>query len=87
MTEPYFTGLCKDFVCLRPGSKCTVDVIGEPGCVCPMGCSEREENKVCGVIHGREPTTFRNLCKLERIACLYDLPFALIHEGACSGML
>ena len=79
------TEICNGYVCERPGAVCIVGEDSQPGCECPQGCTTHEEVPVCGLLYGREPETFYNLCKLKRVACLYELPYTLLHDGLCEG--
>lgn len=79
------TERCADYTCERPGAVCVVGEDSKPGCECPRGCLTHEEAPVCGLLYGREPSTFYNLCKLMRVSCLYELPYTVIHDGSCEG--
>jgi len=82
---PCADSMCDDTLCERPGAMCLLGEDGKPGCECPKACMSQDEAPVCGLLMGRKPNTFFNLCKLRRVACLYALPFTVLHKGACGG--
>ncbi|KAF6041238.1 hypothetical protein EB796_000400 [Bugula neritina] len=77
--------LCEDYHCPRPGAECILGSLGQKECECPRRCKGQDKKEVCGLLYRENPSTFYNLCQLKRIACLYDLPYTVLHDGSCHG--
>ena len=72
--------VCSSTLQCNYGGKCGLLSTGKATCFCPIKCSTKDDNPVCG----QDRVTYPNLCTVQRYSCIRQRPIEVQYYGPCS---